>query len=55
LQATFAGAPSAPLPSAGDRGLSILRDRVRNDSNSYVRQHSASVLSQLTSLDDVRP
>ena len=34
------------------RALNILRDRMRNDPNSYVRLHSASVLSQLTSLEE---
>jgi hypothetical protein len=40
---------SAPFD---DRALSILRDRMRNDSNSYIRSRSADVLGQLTSMDE---
>jgi hypothetical protein len=39
-------------PSFDDRAVSILRDRMRNDSNSYIRSRSADALGQLTSLDD---
>jgi hypothetical protein len=35
--------------------MDILRDRMRNDPNSYVRLHSASVLSQLASFEGPRP
>lgn len=52
LQAAFA-APQAAPPN--DQSMSILRDRMRNDPNSYVRQHSASVLSQLTSFEGSLP
>jgi hypothetical protein len=49
LQAALA-APHAAPPD--DRAMTILRDRMRNDPNSYVRLRSASVLSQLTSLEE---
>ena len=39
---------SAPLD---DQAASILRDRMRNDSNSYIRSRSADVLGQLASMD----
>ena len=35
-----------------NRAVSILRDRMHNDSNSYIRSRSADALGQLTSLDD---
>jgi hypothetical protein len=41
--------PSAPLD---DHAVSILRDRMRNDSNSYIRSRSANALGQLASMDD---
>jgi hypothetical protein len=50
LEAALAAPSATPQPPDG-RSLSILRDRMRNDPNSYVRLHSASVLSQLTSLE----
>jgi hypothetical protein len=34
------------------RAMSILRDRMRNDSNSYIRSRSADALGQLTALED---
>jgi hypothetical protein len=40
---------SAPLD---DHAVSILRDRMRNDSNSYIRSRSANALGQLASMDD---
>jgi hypothetical protein len=51
LEAALA-APSATPQLPDGRSLGILRDRMRNDPNSYVRLHSASVLSQLTSLEE---
>jgi hypothetical protein len=42
----FAGA------ALNSRALSILRDRMRNDSNSYIRSRSADVLGQLASADE---
>jgi HEAT repeats/Putative zinc-finger len=39
----------APLDS---RAMSILRDRMHNDSNSYIRSRSADALGQLTSVDE---
>jgi hypothetical protein len=39
----------APLDT---RALSILRDRMQNDSNSYIRSRSADALGQLTSMED---
>ena len=44
--------PNATSQPPDGRALNILRDRVRNDPNNYVRLHSASVLSQLTSLEE---
>jgi hypothetical protein len=41
--------PTAPLD---DHAVSILRDRMRNDSNSYIRSRSANALGQLASMDD---
>jgi hypothetical protein len=41
--------PSVPLD---DHAVSILRDRMRNDSNSYIRSRSANALGQLASMDD---
>jgi hypothetical protein len=39
-----------------NRAVSILRDRMHNDSNSYIRSRSADALGELTSLDeDSRP
>ena len=35
-----------------NRAMSILRDRMRNDSNSYIRSRSADALGQLASMDD---
>jgi HEAT repeats len=35
-----------------DHAVSILRDRMRNDSNSYIRSRSADVLGQLASMDE---
>ncbi len=35
-----------------DQALSILRDRMHNDSNSYIRSRSADVLGQLASVDE---
>lgn len=52
LQAALA-APQSTLPD--DQSMAILRDRMQNDPNSYVRLHSASVLSQLASFEDPRP
>jgi len=51
LEAALAAPHAAPQPPDG-RALSILRDRMRNDPNNYVRLHSASVLSQLTSIEE---
>ena len=51
LEAALAAPHATPQPP-DVRALSILRDRVRNDPNNYVRLHSASVLSQLTSLEE---
>jgi hypothetical protein len=51
LEAALAAPSATPQPPDG-RSLSILRDRMRNDPNSYVRLHSASVLSQLTSIEE---
>jgi hypothetical protein len=52
LQAALAGPAAAP---PDDRGMAILRDRMHNDPNSYVRLHSASVLSQFASFEGSRP
>jgi HEAT repeats/Putative zinc-finger len=41
--------PSAPL---NNRAVSILRDRMQNDSNSYIRSRSADALGQLASMDE---
>lgn len=38
--------------SLDDRARSILRDRMHNDSNSYIRSRSADALGQLASMDD---
>jgi hypothetical protein len=38
-----------------DQAVSILRDRMRNDSNSYIRSRSADVLGRLASLDEDAP
>jgi HEAT repeats/Putative zinc-finger len=35
-----------------NRAVSILRDRMNNDSNSYIRSRSADVLGQLASMDE---
>jgi len=35
-----------------NRAVSILRDRMHNDSNSYIRSRSADALGQLTSVDE---
>lgn len=35
-----------------NRAVGILRDRMQNDSNSYIRSRSADALGQLTSMDD---
>ena len=35
-----------------NRAVSILRDRMRNDSNSYIRTRSADALGQLASMDE---
>jgi hypothetical protein len=43
---------SAPLD---DQAVSILRDRMRNDSNSYIRSRSADALGRLASLDEDAP
>jgi hypothetical protein len=40
---------SVPLDN---RALGILRDRMRNDSNGYIRSRSANALGQLASMDD---
>jgi HEAT repeats/Putative zinc-finger len=40
---------SAPLDN---RALSILRDRMHNDSNGYIRSRSADALGQLASIDE---
>jgi hypothetical protein len=40
---------SAPLD---DHAVSILRDRMRNDSNRYIRSRTADVLGQLASMDE---
>lgn len=52
LQAALAAPQSAP---PDDQSMAILRDRMQNDPNSYVRLHSASVLSQLASFEGSRP
>lgn len=52
LQAALATPQAAP---PDDQSMAILRDRMHNDPNSYVRLHSASVLSQLASFDGARP
>jgi hypothetical protein len=54
LNALFAAfaAPDASAMSPDPQALGILRDRMQNDPNNYVRMRSANVLSQLTSLDD---
>lgn len=58
LMAAF-GAPQASSqqrqPPLDNRSLGILRDRMQNDPNSYVRQRSAAVLSQLASFEGARP
>jgi HEAT repeats len=54
LQAALAEPQAGPLQQPNDRALSILRDRMLNDPNRYVRLRSASVLSQLTALEDSR-
>jgi len=41
----FSGVPP------GNRAMGILRDRMRNDSNSYIRSRSADALGQLASMD----
>jgi hypothetical protein len=41
--------PSVPLDN---RAVSILRDRMHNDSNSYIRSRSADALGQLASMDE---
>jgi HEAT repeats/Putative zinc-finger len=41
--------PRVPLEG---RAASVLRDRMRNDSNRYIRSRSADALGQLTSLDE---
>ena len=41
--------PGVPLDR---RAVSVLRDRMRNDSNRYIRSRSADALGQLTSLDE---
>jgi hypothetical protein len=51
LETALAAPHAAPEPPDA-QALSILRDRMRNDPNNYVRLHSASVLSQLTSLQE---
>jgi hypothetical protein len=51
LEAALAMPHATPQPPDG-RALNILRDRAHNDPNNYVRLHSASVLSQLTSLEE---
>jgi hypothetical protein len=38
--------------SLDNRALGILRDRMNNDSNSYIRSRSADALGQLTSVDE---
>jgi HEAT repeat protein len=38
-----------------DQAVSILRDRMRNDSNSYIRSRSADALGRLASLDEDAP
>ena len=35
-----------------DQAVSVLRDRMRNDANSYIRSRSADVLGQLASMDE---
>lgn len=51
LEAALAAPHAVPQPP-DNRALSILRDRAHNDPNNYVRLHSASVLSRLTSLEE---
>jgi hypothetical protein len=51
LETALATPNAAPQPPDA-RALSILRDRMRNDPNNYVRLHSAAVLGQLTSLQE---
>jgi HEAT repeat protein/putative zinc finger protein len=41
-----------PRVSLDGRAVSVLRDRMRNDSNRYIRSRSADALGQLTSLDE---
>jgi hypothetical protein len=41
--------PRVPLDN---RAVSILRDRMHNDSNSYIRSRSADALGQLASMDE---
>ena len=43
---------STPLD---DQAVGVLRDRMRNDSNSYIRSRSADVLGRLASLDEDAP
>jgi hypothetical protein len=38
-----------------NRAVSILRDRMNNDSNSYIRSRSADALGQLASMDEDSP
>jgi HEAT repeat protein len=41
-----------PSISLDNRAVSILRDRMRNDSNRYIRSRSADALGQLASMDE---
>ncbi|PYU27991.1 MAG: hypothetical protein DMG32_04075 [Acidobacteria bacterium] len=41
-----------PRVPPDNRAVSILRDRMRNDSNSYIRSRSADALGQLASMDE---
>ena len=41
-----------PSVSLDNRAVSILRDRMRNDSNRYIRSRSADALGQLASMDE---
>jgi len=53
FQQLGSGEPSsAPLD---DQAVSVLRDRMRNDSNSYIRSRSADVLGRLASMEEDAP
>jgi HEAT repeats len=53
FQQLGSGEPSStPLD---DQAVSVLRDRMRNDSNSYIRSRSADVLGRLASMEEDAP